>query len=273
MKNSRFITTLTIMLVLCIGCFASAEIGSHVNSKTGGKTETVVSDVDSEIQSSPESTVVASEPVPESSVNEREVPDQAIVDIPLICQYPDLPTGCEAVAATMVLQYYGEKITKENFARDWLEWNDKSTIKEGISYRPDPNKVFVGNPFSYSSFGCFAPPIANAINKNSTLCGADVIYDRSLEQLCNEYISQQKPLLIWATMSMYSSSNGPTWHADDQNTFTWINNEHCYVLIGYNSSSYYLADPERGRVVQYSKSLVEKRYKELNCQAVYIYKK
>ena len=34
-----------------------------------------------------------------------------LLEVPLLCQYPALPTGCEAVAATMVLQYYGADIS------------------------------------------------------------------------------------------------------------------------------------------------------------------
>ena len=58
------------------------------------------------------------------------------------------------VAATMVLQYYVVPITAEEFA---------------------------GNPFSEYAYGCFAPPIVEAINGNSTMCNAQIIANKSLE--------------------------------------------------------------------------------------------
>ena len=45
---------------------------------------------------------------------------EKLIVVPPICQYPALPTGCEAVAATMVLQYYDTNITAEEFAESWL---------------------------------------------------------------------------------------------------------------------------------------------------------
>ena len=36
--------------------------------------------------------------------------------VPLYCQYPSLPTGCEATAAAMALQYWGEEVTPEEVA-------------------------------------------------------------------------------------------------------------------------------------------------------------
>ena len=40
--------------------------------------------------------------------------------LPTLCQYPDLPTGCEATAAAMVLQFYGEEVSPAAVAGEWL---------------------------------------------------------------------------------------------------------------------------------------------------------
>lgn len=74
--------------------------------------------------------------------------EEKLIDVPAICQYPELPTGCESVAATMVLQYYKVDITAEEFASDWLACSENFYSSEGKRYGPDPHKVFVGNPFS-----------------------------------------------------------------------------------------------------------------------------
>lgn len=196
---------------------------------------------------------------------------QKFINVPVIWQYPKLPTGCESVAATMVLQYYGEDITAEEFAFYWLDHSDKFYSKNGKLYGPDPNKLFVGNPFFNNSFGCFSTPIINAINHNSKSCSANAIVDHSLDELCAEYIDYNKPLLIWATMWMKKSYKGKSWYLEDNSIFTWTAQEHCLVLVGYNNDCYFLNDPMIGRVIAYKKEVVEKRFAELGNQAVYIH--
>ena len=195
-----------------------------------------------------------------------------IINVPTISQFPDLPTGCEAVSATMVLQYYGVDITAEDFVLSWLECSDDFHRENGRLYGPDPNKVFAGNPFVVNSYGCFAEPIINAINHNSYDCKAQKISNGILSELCYEYIDNDKPLLIWATMNMEDSYEGNSWYLEDGTKFTWIAREHCLVLVGYNDAYYLLNDPMTGNVVAYRKDVVEKRFAELGGQAIYVSK-
>lgn len=205
-----------------------------------------------------------------SNEKKTEIKGEVYLSVPQISQYPTLPTGCESVAATMVLQYYGEDIQAEQFAEEWLEC-DSNFYYEDDTYRgPDPTEVFAGNPFSKNSYGCFAPVIEKAINENSSLCQAQTIIGESLESLCADYLNQDKPLLIWATMGMRESEEGNTWILEDGSEYTWIAGEHCLVLIGYDASHYYLNDPMSGATVGYGKEVVEARYAELGSQAVYI---
>lgn len=195
---------------------------------------------------------------------------QKLINVPAISQYPELPTGCESVAATMVLQYYGTEITAGEFAISWLEYSENFYTKNDKLYGPNPNKVFAGNPFTNNSYGCFAEPIVTAINRNSTNCKAQKITNKTLKELCEEYIDNNEPLLIWATMGMKESYEGRTWYLEDDSAFTWIAGEHCLVLVGYNSDYYFLNDPMSGSTVAYQKNIVEKRFVELGRQAVYI---
>lgn len=197
---------------------------------------------------------------------------EKIIDVPAICQYPELPTGCESAAATMVLQYYDVDITAEDFAGTWLECSENFYSSDHIFYGPDPNEVFAGNPFTENSYGCFADPIVKAINSNRSDCTAKKITDKSLEELCGEYIDHDSPILIWATMNMKESKEGDTWCLEEGTTFTWIAGEHCLVLVGYNDSYYFLNDPMTGSTVAYQRDIVEKRFAELGMQAVYICK-
>lgn len=196
--------------------------------------------------------------------------NEKILNVPALCQYPSLPTGCESTAATMVLQYYGENISPVGFAQNWLVCSADFYNCDGVFYGPDPNEVFAGDPFSEYAYGCFSAPIADAVNNNSSLCTAEVLLGKSLEYLCSEYIDSGRPLLIWATMDMQQSYDGKSWITPNGSEFTWIAREHCLVLVGYSTNFYFLNDPQSGVVVAYEKTLVEQRYKELGSQAILI---
>lgn len=199
-----------------------------------------------------------------------DVTEKKSIDVPSICQYPELPTGCESVAATMLLQYYNEDITAQEFAGDWLECSTDFYNVNGTDYGPDPHEVFAGDPFSEYSYGCFAKPIADAINSNSNLCKAEIITDKSLEELCSEYIDNNEPVPIWATMNMKESYEGNSWHLDDGSVFTWTAQEHCLVLVGYNDDCYFMNDPMTGSTIACEKEIVEARFAELGNQAIHL---
>ncbi len=204
------------------------------------------------------------------SVPAESVTAEKFINVPAICQYPTLPTGCESVSATMVLQYYNVNLSAEEFANNWLECSDNFYTRNNQLYGPDPNKVFAGNPFSQNSYGCFAGPIAEAINRNSVKLTAKIILNQTLDELCENYIKNDIPILIWATMGMKESYDGNKWTLDDGRTFTWIAGEHCLVLVGYNDDYYFLNDPMSGSTVAYKKSIVQRRFSELGSQAVII---
>lgn len=200
-----------------------------------------------------------------------EVKQQKIIDVPTVCQYPELPTGCESAAAAMVLRYYGVDITAVKFADGWLECSNSFYKVNNELYGPDPNRVFAGDPFSENSYGCYASVIVNAVNANSDICRAKKITGKSLYELCTEYIEFDKPLLIWATTGMKESKLGRSWYLKDGSEFTWISGEHCLVLVGYNEQFYFFNDPQSGSIAAYKKDTAEKRFEELGSQAVYIY--
>ena len=193
-----------------------------------------------------------------------------LLNVPSLCQYPNLPTGCEATAAAMLLQFYGMDITPEQFASEWLDYDDTYYYSDGNLVRSHPNNCFIGNPFTTNSYGCYAPVIAKAINDNQTLFTATIVDAMNVASLCEQYICQGTPVLIWATMDMAPSKKGNTWFLADGTPFTWISGEHCLVLVGYDSDYYYLNDPQKGVTVSYPKEIVELRYRELGMQAVYL---
>lgn len=197
--------------------------------------------------------------------------ESKMLDVPTVCQFPTLPTGCESVSAAMVLQYYGKEVSAEELAGEWLRCSKGFYMSDKKQYGPDPNEVFAGDPFSENSYGCFAQPIANAVNENCSNLTAEVIRDVTLADLCREYVDRDIPILIWATIGMKESKRGRTWFLKSGESFTWTSGEHCLVLVGYDDEFYFFNDPQSGSTVAYQRDISEKRFTELGSQAVYIH--
>ena len=210
---------------------------------------------------------------PADSKTNQAANEKYFIAVPALCQFPSLPTGCESTAAAMVLQYYGESVSPEEFAADWLEKDEAFYQSDGVLYGPDPNEVFVGDPFSDTGYGCFASAIVTAVNTNSTVCSAEKQAGKTLSDICSEYIDRDQPVLIWVTSSMRPAKSGSSWKLENGEPFIWTAGEHCMVLVGYDDTYYYLNDPQSGSTVCYEKTVVEDRYDELGSQAALIIKK
>ena len=205
-----------------------------------------------------------------------------IANVPLIGQQK-LPTGCETCSAVMLLNYYGYNISETSFA-------DKYLIKRPLGYGkyglegPDPNCAFIGSPYTTNSFGAYAPVMAKSMNSYLAKKSykAVSVSGKSLEYLAGKYIAQGQPVMVWATIYMTASYKTTTWRVNytDENarykkgsSYTWLANEHCLLLTGYDSNFYYFNDPWTNSRIAYSKSIVNTRYNELGKQAVVMVKK
>ena len=201
--------------------------------------------------------------------------NKKIIQVPYIDQSEKYPTGCESVSTVMLLQHLGYDISVDKFIADYLEMKDFEE-REGQLYGADPNLYFCGSPYDKDSFGCYAPVICKALTKvigneyeivNET--------DTSIEDLIKKYIDKDMPVIFWACINMREPIVGPQWKLlDSGETFTWISNEHCMLLVGYDEEGYYFNDPHENRgLIRYEKELVENRHKAQYSMAVGVRKK
>ncbi len=197
------------------------------------------------------------------------------IEVPYIDQSIKHPTGCESVSAVMLLQYLKYDITVDEFIEKYLE---KQEFEErgGQLYGPDPNQYFCGSPYDENSFGCYAPVICKALKK---VAGDtyDIINETgaSMEYLLREYIDQGMPVIFWACINMREPVIGPEWKLTETGeTFTWISNEHCMLLIGYDEEGYYFNDPyDNNGIIRYERTLVEDRHQAQYGMAVGVKKR
>lgn len=195
------------------------------------------------------------------------------IEAPILAQRPDYLSGCESVSAVMLLQYWGETITVDEFIDNHLAKSTRFYSENGRYYGPSPYEYFIGNPRTEQAYGCMAPTIQNAIDHYY----GDDSFTRdvsgfTLAELCDTYISNEQPVLVWVTIGMVETFPGDQWYFEDGTLFSWPVNEHCMMLVGYDSTHYYFNDPYTGKVKKYPHTLCEERYSDLGKQAVTIIK-
>lgn len=173
----------------------------------------------------------------------------------------------------MALKYVGERIGIEDFIDNCLERSSKFYWQDGRYYGPSPYEYFLGNPRTENSYGCMAPVIKKALI--SYFGSSDRVVDTTgadLSSLCKTYVDEGIPVIVWASIGMVKITDGPSWILPDGSKYTCPSNEHSLLLVGYDANKYYFNDPYTGRVVNYSRSIVESRYERLGKQSLVVTK-
>ena len=192
--------------------------------------------------------------------------EKKLIKVPYINQSKRYPTGCESVSSVMLLQYLGYDITVDEWIEHYLK-QQEFEIRDGQVYGGDPRKVFCGSPYREDGMGCYAPVICETLNKvfeKEKRYRAVDETGRDIEELLREYIDHEMPVVFWACIDMKEPITGPGWKLSEEpeKTFTWISNEHCMLLVGYDEKGYYFNDPyENHGVIYYDKKLTEHRHK------------
>lgn len=196
--------------------------------------------------------------------------EEYVIDIKGLSQ-SNIPTGCEAVSAAMVLNYYGIEITPEEFINEYLPMEGFCKVGDSL-YGPNPEEKFAGDPFKKASLGCYPPVIVEAVDSMGEEILSYEITGMTVEEICEEYIVEEIPVLLWVTMDMCEPKAGFKYLLEDGTEYTWTAGEHCMVLCGFDEENYYLKDPlAEGNTVKYEKELVEMRYEQMGRRGVVCY--
>lgn len=68
---------------------------------------------------------------------------------------------------------------------------------------------------------------------------AEDITGMSMADMIKNYIDHDIPVIYWASIDLQETIKGPDWYLSDESRFTWISNEHCMLLVGYDDTSLY----------------------------------
>ena len=142
---------------------------------------------------------------------------------------------------------------------------------DGVLYGPDPNISFCGSPYDEDSFGCYAPALIKALDRAAGKRFSFINETGTpMEVLLEKYIDRGMPVIFWACIDMKKEIPGPEWKLlDSGETFTWISNEHCMLLTGYDEEGYWFHDPHGNNgVIRYPKEQVKKRHEAQYAMAI-----
>ena len=190
----------------------------------------------------------------------------AWVDVPCYSQYPELPTGCESVALTNLLNYYGFGLGKTIVADYYLPKGSNGNFVT----------AFDGNPRRSSGglMGCVAPAIIIAGNNFLRAAGSgkqakDVSFS-SISSIKNRLTCGQ-PVEMWNTE--WGSWPGGRYAARWYNGHSyglWGGN-HAVVLKGYDDEQgiVYLSDSINGNVTRNAQVFFG-TWQQMDSQAVVI---
>ena len=190
----------------------------------------------------------------------------AWVDVPCYSQYPELPTGCESVALTNLLNYYGFGLGKTIIADYYLPKGSNGNFVT----------AFDGNPRHSSGglMGCVAPAITIAGNNflraaGSIMQAKDVSFS-SISSIKNRLTCGQ-PVEMWNTE--WGSWPGGRYAARWYNGHSyglWGGN-HAVVLKGYDDEQgiVYLSDSINGNVTRHAQVFFG-TWQQMDSQAVVI---
>lgn len=190
-----------------------------------------------------------------------------LTDFEIMEQYPELPTGCEITALTMVMNYYGYQVNKVTMALDYMPKIQAEFYRgeDGRLMGPDLENFFVGDPTEETGYICGTGAIVTAANAYLTDVGSDmtaVAMKNAQPEELYDLIDQGTPVVIWCTINMEDRAETDSWYREDGTYMEWSTNDHGAVLIGYDEDTVTVADPIYSRItvsrVQFEKIFAER---------------
>lgn len=188
------------------------------------------------------------------------------LDVPLENQMPDLPNGCEVTSLSMLMNYYGIKVNKNELAEN-IQHVDFFT--DGGKYCGNPNQGFVGHMSIANAGWCvYNGPLYNVARKYTThienITGSDFL---SLLKL----VSNGHPVLIITTTTFNRVNDMQTW---DTNTgkVNVTPSSHACVITGYSKPKkvVYVNNPYGYKNQPVNWKNLQASYNQQGRQALYI---
>lgn len=195
-----------------------------------------------------------------------------IEDFPLILQLPELPTGCEITAMTMVLRFWGYEVSKTTMAGEYLPIAEPVFHRGsgGLLYGPDMNNCFVGDPFSEWGYICGAGAVRSAAENYLQVHGGAHTAIELTGALPGElygWVAMDIPVVVWLTIELREREDVQGWYTESGEYVEWSSEDHSAVLIGFTEETVTIADPLAG-IAEYDRERFEAVFEARGRQCV-----
>lgn len=199
-------------------------------------------------------------------INWMTMKQEQKLNVPLENQMPDLPNGCEVTSLSMLMNYYGIKVSKNELA-ETIQHVDSFT--DGGKYRGNPHQGFVGHMTIANAGWCvYNEPLYNVARKYTShienITGSDFL---SLLKL----VSTGYPVMIITTTTFNKVNNMQTW---DTNTgkVNVTPSSHACVITGYSKPKkvVYVNNPYGYKNQPVNWKNLQASYNQQGRQALYI---
>lgn len=170
----------------------------------------------------------------------------ALLDVPLIKQNPELRYGCEVTSLAMMLQFAGVNTNKMDLFNKIKKDNDPLVKQNGDIIRwGDPDAGFVGDMTGKrAGYAVFDGPMIDLIN--TYLPGKAVNLTNKPFHEIEAHVAKGFPVVVWTTGDYRLPDRPESWMHGNKKIDTPLD-LHAVVLVGYDQSFVYLNDPLSGR--------------------------
>ncbi|MCI1858281.1 MAG: C39 family peptidase [Sporolactobacillus sp.] len=164
-----------------------------------------------------------------------------LLDVPLIRQRPELPTGCEAVALTMALRYYGIDVDKQAVVRQ-MPRSTAPLIRNtdgSIRTAGDPENGFVGDPMG-DGITINPNPLKRVLDCYRD--GGIALYAQPFAVIAR-YVAAGSPTLVWFTIT-HELPEPRSYRTPDGRRIRSPRPLHCIVVTGSDDHAVWFNDCE-----------------------------
>jgi uncharacterized protein YvpB len=195
-------------------------------------------------------------------------PPSAMLNAPLIKQYPELNSGCEITTLAMMLQFYGIQKGKMELIPEMKY--DKTAYKLDqngkIVYWGNPNIGFVGDVTGRAKgFGIYHTALIHLLKKY--IPTAVDLTGKPFDVLESK-IAEGIPVEVWTTIDYIENVQWTEWDTSIgpiRATFS----EHAVLLVGYDKDNVYVNDPLSGKSkFKVNKALFIRTWEMMDKQAI-----
>ena len=199
-------------------------------------------------------------------INWMTMKQEQKLNVPLENQMPDLPNGCEVTSLSMLMNYYGIKVSKNELA-ETIQHVDSFT--DGGKYRGNPHQGFVGHMTIANAGWCvYHEPLSHVARKATShiehITGSDFL--RLLKLVSNGH-----PVMIITTTTFNKVNNMQTW---DTNTgkVNVTPSSHACVITGSSKPKkvVYVNNPDGYKNQPVNWKNLQASYNQQGRQALYI---